>query len=382
MKLLMLVPNLPLDLKNIKGGIHSAVLNLLEGFINQDICVKVISFNKHLTDEHNLEFSENIQILYRHEGPYSFQSLNYLFNCSVIVKKYIKEFVPDLVHFEEGNAFLFIRVGMCFPETRQVLTVHGMTFYEGRMKKKYKDKVIWFFNGLAQYLLIPKNIIHISKYSFAKFQDQNVNFQTVIPNAVVSNFFELPIKRIASNKLLYIGVIDSRKNLLFLLQSLNDLLSIDIHFHLDVIGDFTDNNYRSTITSYLKNHCQLNPYVHFNGWKSQYQVMEFIQDCDIVILPSKQETLPMAIAESMAAGKVVLASSVGGVPEMITSEDDGFLFDISVVDSLTSILINLYKNDIVSQQIAKRAKETAFQNFHCNVVASQTVDFYRQVLST
>jgi hypothetical protein len=45
MKVLLLLPGLPIHRNEIKGGVHSAVYNLLEGFAQKDIYVKVVSFN-------------------------------------------------------------------------------------------------------------------------------------------------------------------------------------------------------------------------------------------------------------------------------------------------------------------------------------------------
>ena len=92
-----------------------------------------------------------------------------------------------------------------------------------------------------------------------------------------------------------------------------------------------------------------------------------------------QESMPVAIAEAMSTGRVVVASDVGGVAEMVTHGETGFLFPSNNQEKLVSILKELHQNEELIKQISSKAKAMAKQSFHPKIVATLTRDFYQKV---
>lgn len=131
--------------------------------------------------------------------------------------------------------------------------------------------------------------------------------------------------------------------------------------------------------SYIKNN-SLERHVSFYGWVLQQKLQAVLAQSDILMVSSKQETLPMVIAEAMSAGKVVVSSNVGGIPEMVTHGEDGFLYNISAVENVLLILEQLHNNNILVQQIQARAKRKAMDTYHCDIVAQKTIAFYKLLL--
>jgi hypothetical protein len=100
MKILLLVPGLPLNLENIKGGVNSATLNLLEGCKIFNINIQVISFTNEVRKKIIINFSPKIEIIYIPEGRFNHHAFNYFLIVPFILKKQIKRYKPDLIHFE------------------------------------------------------------------------------------------------------------------------------------------------------------------------------------------------------------------------------------------------------------------------------------------
>ncbi|MBC7536678.1 MAG: glycosyltransferase family 4 protein [Ferruginibacter sp.] len=375
MRIMILTPGLPLNLDNIRGGVHSAVSNLLKGFQNEDADVRVLSFSREVKEDTKIVISDRIEVHYVYEGPFPYHSMNYLLAGPKIVKKHIKDFKPDIIHFQEGSSFMFIRV-KGLNKIKYLQTIHGMSFAEAKRKKKLKDKLTWYFNGVLQLSMLPRNVIHLSNFSVRLFSKRKIAHGAVIPNAIVQNYFDIPLKLNTSNTLLYMGIIDNNKNLLFLLQAMKDLLKAGKPFTLNVLGDFSNDMYKEIITTYIQEN-ELEPYIKFQGWVSQPAVMKFIEHSDILVVSSKHESLPMVIAESMAAGKVVAASDVGGIPEMIEHNVNGYLFNLASPGELVNILERLYDNDEKIREISSRARASA-QKYNCNNVATKTLEFYKK----
>lgn len=378
-KIIITVPQLPLNLDSIKGGVHSALINLLNGFAQFPISIRVVSFSTEVNVEQIVSFSQSIFIHHVPEGDSGSHLINYLKNGKNIMQKQIADFKPDLIHFQECNSFFLIKP-FSFPRSKTLVTIHGFALEEAKRKKKFKDKITWLINGWLNPLLMPKNIIHLSKFSTTKFNSKKVTHDVIIPNAIKNIFFDIPQKDITDNRLLYLGVIDNNKNLIFSLELLSKLIEQKIYYTLDVLGGFSNDDYEKQIKSYIieKN---LTNYVHFHGWVNQSYVLNQLEKSDILLVSSKHESLPMAIAESMAAGKVVLASNVGGIPEMFENNVSGFLFDLNNIKLPLDILIKLYNNNEMIKSISANARRQAFEKFHCKNVAKETIDFYNLILN-
>ncbi len=379
MKILILVPQLPQSLDKIKGGAHSAVINLLHGFSHFDVKVLVVSFTKEVNSTPILQYKDNIDIIYENEGPFHHHSLNYLLFGNSILKKYIKKFNPDIIHYQAGNSFLLTQI-FGIVNTKFVLTIHGMASEEAKRKIKITDRLKWNFNYLIQKLLFPKNIIHLSKFSLKNFNNKRIIRKDIIPNALEDSYFNIPIKKKTDNILLYVGVVDNNKNIINLLRTMKALKDKDIIYTLEVLGDFNNQFYKNYILSYIKFN-GLAENIHFNGWVNTLTVKDYLYRADILVVSSFHESLPMVIAEAMAAGKVVVASSVGGIPEMINDGVDGFLYDLKNPNELYEILDILYNNNTMNKIISKQAKISALNKYNAVNVAKRTIEFYNKCLT-
>ena len=308
MKVMILVPGLPLNIDDIKGGVHSAVINLLTGFQKKDIIVRLVSLNDDIKENTNLQFSKNIDIVYLNEGTYPFHSFNYFINGPSLIKKEIKKFNPDIIHFEEGNSFLLTKF-FGLHKKPYLLTMHGMAFAESRAQKKISDKINLYFNGIIQSGFHPANIIHLSEYSLNLHPFSKKSQCCIISNAVNLSFFNVPPKKSMDNSLLYIGVINERKNLKFLLEALKNLLLQNIQYSLTVIGGFADDLYKQKVLNYIKENnlykttnAKISDFKKFASFCAQilfdkkaiavkgYDIEKISSTCDIALIASGTST--------------------------------------------------------------------------------------------
>lgn len=378
MRVVILVQDFPQKIEEIKGGIHSAVANLLNGLQNHPVEVRLVSFNREVNQSYLVKYSSNIAIQYCAEGNLPLHSLNYFLNCPKQVKNIIKEFNPDIIHYEASDSFLFTKIFGLLGK-KHLLTIHGIAMAEGKVNKNLRSKLSSYFNGLIELLLFPKNIIQISEYSKKMYAQRNIEQLAIIPNAVVPSYYSLPIKIQTDNKLLYIGGIDRRKNILFLLKAMNELQKENKFYHLEVLGGFIDDGYKLEIDSFIKEN-GLSNYIRFHGWVKQTDILEVIKNADILVVSSIQETLPMVIAECMAAGKAIVASTVGGIPEMVTNNVDGFLFNTDNLSTLVKSLSCLYENSALVNKMSIQARKNALTRYHSDSVARKTIQFYKEIL--
>ena len=376
MRVLIVIPAFPLEIAAIKGGVNSALSNLLKGFSGIPIKIRVVSFNREIAKPVIKRYSDNISIHYMPEGKLP-HVLNFLFNGSVILKQHIKEFEPSILHYAMSGYILLSKFFKGNASIKQIVTIHGVPFAEAKTKINLKEKLVYYTNGIVETFFCPKNIIHISSYSAGQYKNKNKT-TTIIPNAVDPVYFTLPVKFGTNNKLIYIGSIEARKNLIHILKAVKVLMDKNIFFTLSILGGFTDEIYKKEVLGFIENN-NLKNVITLYGWTSQQEVQTVLVQSDILVLSSFQETLPMVIAESMSAAKVVVCTAVGGVPEMINNEKDGFLFNSNNIDNIVFILEKLYHNDSLIRQIQLTARNRAVLNYHCEIVAKKTLQFYQSL---
>ncbi len=87
---------------------------------------------------------------------------------------------------------------------------------------------------------------------------------------------------------------------------------------------------------------ELEDYVHFAGYQSQPE--RFLAAMDVFALTSRSEGMPLAVLEAWAAGLAVVASRVGGLPEMIREDVTGLLFPQDDAAALVDHLVNLLRD--------------------------------------
>jgi len=102
----------------------------------------------------------------------------------------------------------------------------------------------------------------------------------------------------------------------------------------------------------------------------------FLAAIDIVLMPSSHEGLPLVLLESMAAGRPVIATPVGGIPEVVRDGVDGALCG---VDQLKSTLLALVDSPDLRAGIGGRAAARAVE-FGAQAMLRSVVDLYREVV--
>jgi L-malate glycosyltransferase len=112
-----------------------------------------------------------------------------------------------------------------------------------------------------------------------------------------------------------------------------------------------------------------------------YQKMPFLYTlADAFVLPSLSESFPMTVLEAMSCGIPVIASKVGGIPEMVTHGKDGFLTTPGNADELASAMRLISREREKALQMGACAREKVSTRFTAQEMALRTSIFYREAL--
>jgi glycosyltransferase involved in cell wall biosynthesis len=120
--------------------------------------------------------------------------------------------------------------------------------------------------------------------------------------------------------------------------------------------------------------------VSFAGHLEVASLLNEIRRSQTVVLFSNQENTPAILAQAMAAGRPIVASRVGGIPEMITDGENGYLVDAGDEAALAERLAALLNAPELCEKMGAASREIARQRYDPAAVARQTVEAYRQAL--
>ena len=105
------------------------------------------------------------------------------------------------------------------------------------------------------------------------------------------------------------------------------------------------------------------------------------RDAAVTLVPSRFENFPNTVLEAMAQGCPVVASRVGGIPEIIEHERNGLLCAVEDANDLAAKILCLLNNPTFAANLGNTALQDSLVRFSPMVVARQTLEFYEEVCS-
>jgi len=112
------------------------------------------------------------------------------------------------------------------------------------------------------------------------------------------------------------------------------------------------------------------------GWLDTTQTAELLAGASVFVLPSYAEGLPMALLEAMSWGLPVIASPVGGIPQVVRQDDNGLLIDPGDVDALSGALRRLLAEPALRQRLGKAARATVEKSFALPAAMARLSEIY------
>jgi N-acetyl-alpha-D-glucosaminyl L-malate synthase BshA len=149
-----------------------------------------------------------------------------------------------------------------------------------------------------------------------------------------------------------------------------------VNAHLVLIGDGPD---RAELEGRVADG-NLSDAVDFVG--EQPDVVPWLSAADLFLLPSSQESFGMAALEAMACEVPVVASRIGGLPEVIEDGVTGFLCDLDDVDAMTDRAVAVLQDPALRRRIGTAAAQHVRTHFCDGAVVPMYEAFYREVLGS
>ena len=296
--------------------------------------------------------------------------------CIRATRRALREIRPDIVHgqgTERDCAISAVLSG--FPN---VLTIHGNMRSIARVNRARPFSFIWLA-ALLERLTLPQTdgVICISNYTRQAVADL-ARRTFLLPNAVDAGFFEIQNRPAPASQPtgICVGFICRLKNQNNFIRAL-DSLALKKKFKIVFLGKLDQGSYGQEFLALVKDR----PWCEYHGFAGRLKLKEFLQTAAFAVLPTLEDNCPMVVIEAMAAGVPVLASNVGGVPDLIEPETTGLFCDPQNPDTFAVGVNRLLSENGLSARLAAAAKIAARARFHPEVIARRHVDIYREVLA-
>lgn len=207
---------------------------------------------------------------------------------------------------------------MCVQST---VTVAVSRFVKEWIKKSYgvaPEQIRVVYNGV----------------DLAQFQDAQFSHEDLIAARRVFTSDEQKL-------IMYAGRLSPQKGISALLRSTPAVIRQYKNVAYIIAGDYEGNTYAPLLIMFANNHPQLKGKIRFIGRQSRQKLAMIYQLADIAVVPSLCETFGYAAAEAMAAGVPVIATEVGGLPEVLDHGKCGLLVPLLKQESAEDVNIDM-----------------------------------------
>ena len=366
-----ILTNYPADFTTFTGGVETATAALLEGLREHQDTFEfhLISAPKGLEQDIRME-REGFHFHFL-STPGLFLARPRLFFRINKGLRELRDISPDLVHCQDNMPFALAAILSGYP---QLFTIHGVKRHEANKRngwerwsasadaviERYVHRRFQWFICISDYV---RRVVGNGKHLFS------------IPNPVRPAFFKTRRVILDHPLLLFVGALIPLKQPTKLLYAHRELRKRFPTLETAFCGVFEDSKYRRQMQSEKVDG------VHFIGRVEEEKLAKWFSQATALVLPSTQENLPIVIAEAMAAGVPVVATTVGGIPEMVEHGETGFLHDVEDVDGMVELLERLLSDPVLQTEMCQRARQKALDTYYPNKVARQTVQVYQTMLS-
>jgi len=112
----------------------------------------------------------------------------------------------------------------------------------------------------------------------------------------------------------------------------------------------------------------------------QANIADYLGVADVFLLPSELESFGLAALEAQACEVPVIATRIGGIPEVVNEGESGFLSDVGDVEKMTIDTIRLLKDEELRRSFGEKGRELAVQRYSTSKIIPQYIAYYEKIV--
>jgi glycosyltransferase involved in cell wall biosynthesis len=250
-----------------------------------------------------------------------------------LIKIYKKPFIT----YQVGDEKEIVRNSTKYNNFSRFLAHTMASIHSALYKKIIKKAAVSFF--LAPQLMELTKKKNSIFFFTSLITDQDISYHQM--NADMTS----PIN------LLYVGRISNEKGLAYLVHAVKNLIQKGLVTNLTLCGEGKEKDELERLASEL----DIKNNIRFTGQIPWEKIKRIYSSHDIFVLPSLSEGVPKVILESMAAGLPVIATRIGGIPNLINQNENGILIPPKSPSAIANAVENIFKNRGLREEIIQNA---------------------------
>ncbi len=282
----------------------------------------------------------------------------------------------DLIHahFIYPHGYAGVKLGEKF-DIPVVITAHGFDVYDLPFRDEgWKRKIKWVLNQTSHVItvsqsnkkiLVEKLGVNENKLSVIPNGFSSKLFYPIINNATIRQSLSLPLDKKIILNVANLYPVKGHRNLI---EAVKDLVKYRKDVLCIIIGDGI---LRGDLKAQIKK-LNLENYFKLVGPKPHGEISLWMNAADLFVLPSLSEGNPTVMFEALGVGLPFVGTKVGGVTEIITSEDYGFLCGSFYPKDLTEKILIALDKDWNREKILDYAKQFTWENIAKDIMGIYT----------
>ncbi|MFQ6128166.1 MAG: MSMEG_0565 family glycosyltransferase [Thermoplasmata archaeon] len=359
-----------------RGGVVHA-LSLSEALLDLGVDVRLFSLRKWREKTYPYGFFREVSVPFE---IFPYRARGYINEDVRRMISTYDENLPldfDIYHTQDcigGNVLSLLKKKVSSPTVR---TIHHVDEFRGPVLTKLQEDSI----SLCDIK------VTVSKYWQKRLKKQYGVDSHVIHNGVDLERFDphrYPRPEREGTDILFVGGLEARKGLEHLFLAVENLISKHPDTRLTVLGRGGLTSGKSydekRLFSILAKRLGIGRNIRFLEQVEDAQLPSLYALCDIFVLPSRMEGWGLAIMEAMAMMKPVVATKVGGVPELVEHGKTGYLVDLGDVLALSEAIARLIENSSLRDKMGREGRRSV-KKYTWERAARKTLDLYEKALA-
>lgn len=344
MRVLMIGPG-----RNLKGGISSVV----DSYYN-------IGLEKLVELEYLETFIEGSKLK------------KFLFALKSLLKFKKVAMNKDIIHIHMSSRGSFYRKSLFILKSYKmnkkiILHIHGSEF-----EKFYKDECNAILKKYVRNIFRKCNkIIALSdEWKLILSEIENENKIEVLYNSIEIKENKNS-KDYSKKKILFLGRIGQRKGVYDILEVAPQIIYKHPDVEFIIAGDGEVDKFRK-----LCEKKQINKNVNILGWTAGDKKIELLNEATVYLLPSYNEGMPISILEAMSYRLPIVSSNIGGIPQLVTDGEEGYLFNAGDVSELVRILDKILSDSKLREHLGTNSFNKVSEKFNLEKNISMLYEIY------
>jgi len=301
------------------------------------------------------------------------------------IVRYLRKNRPKILHTQLEFADILGGIAGRFLGIPTISTLHTLDITEESSTADWRLKLRWFIlRHFTNHIIAVSQKTRDHHLQKAKIDAKKI---TTIYNGVELERFKnisLNERKAAKQALnihpgqkiiLTVAVLREPKGIQFMLKALPSIIEKVPNTHYLIAGD---GSYKTQLLE-LAHSLNLDKHVTFIGHRTDIPML--LGCCDLFVLPTLIDALPTVLIETLAAEKPIIATNIGGIPEIVVNEVNGLLVPAGKPENLVQACVKLLGDKEYCEELTNKGRQTVQQLFDINVQIKRLMQIYEETFA-